>query len=84
MSIENMSLNTKLEVALEILAAQIAKTSKQGFTADDVKMQNLLKERDILYSGDEEILNKIIEEYGSEMKKDYEDIALIDRELNRQ
>lgn len=84
MSIENMSLNTKLEVALEILAAQIAKTSKQGFTADDVKMQNLLKERDILYSGDEEILNKIIEEYGPEMKKNYEDIALIDRELNRQ
>lgn len=38
MSIENMSLNTKLEVALEILAAPIAKTSKQGFIADDVKM----------------------------------------------
>ncbi len=38
MSIENMSLNTKLEVALEILAAKITKTSKQGFTADDVKM----------------------------------------------
>lgn len=38
MSIKNMSLNTKLEVVLEILAAQIAKTSKQGFTADDVKM----------------------------------------------
>ena len=38
MSIKNMSLNTKLEVALEILAAQIAKTSKQGFTADVVKM----------------------------------------------
>jgi len=36
-----------------------------------------------LYSGDEEILNKIIEEYGPEMKKNYEDIALIDRELNR-
>lgn len=33
-----MSLNTKLEVALEILAAKIAKTSKQSFTADDVKM----------------------------------------------
>ena len=84
MSIENMSLNTKLEVALEILTAKITKTSKQGFTADDVKMQNLLKERDILYSGDEEILNKIIEEYGPEMKNDYEDIALIDRELDRQ
>lgn len=38
MSIENMSLNTKLEVVLEILAAKITKTSKQGFTADDVKM----------------------------------------------
>lgn len=73
MSIENMSLNTKLEVALEILAAKIAKTSKQGFTVDDIKMQNLLKERDSLYSGNEEILNKIIEEYGPEMKKDYEE-----------
>lgn len=73
MSIENMSLNTKLEVALEILAAKIAKTSKQGFTVDDIKMQNLLKERDSLYSGDEEILNKIIKEYGPEMKKDYEE-----------
>ena len=73
MSIENMSLNTKLEVALEILAAKIAKTSKQGFTVNDIKMQNLLKERDSLYSGDEEILNKIIKEYGPEMKKDYEE-----------
>lgn len=66
---EVVSLNTKLEVAIEILASKIAQTSKEGYTVKDEKMQNLLKEREKLYSGDEKVLDKIIEVYGPEMKK---------------
>ena len=32
---DDMNLNTKLEVAVEILAAKIAKTSKEGYTVEE-------------------------------------------------
>ena len=68
-----MSLNTKLEVALEILSAKIANTSKKGLSTQDEEMTALLEEREKLYSGDEEILKKIINVYGPEIKKNYEE-----------
>lgn len=68
-----MSLNTKLEVALEILSAKIANTSKKGFSTQDEEMKVLLEEREKLYSGNEEILKKIIDVYGPEIKKNYEE-----------
>lgn len=68
----SMSPNTKLEVAIEVLSAKIAKTSKEGYTVNDEKMKELLKEREKMYSGDMQIIDKIIAEYGPEMKKDYE------------
>ena len=68
-----MSLNTKLEVALEILSAKIANTSKKGLSTQDEEMKALLEEREKLYSGDEEILKKIINVYGPEIKKNYEE-----------
>ncbi len=71
---KNMSLNTKLEVALEILAAKIAKTSKSGLSTNDKEMQELIKEREKLYSGDEKILDKIIEVYGKEIKREYDEV----------
>ena len=40
-----ISQNTKLEIAVEIMAAKIAKTSKEGYTINDEKMQQLIKER---------------------------------------
>lgn len=63
-----ISLNTKLEVAIEILSAKIAKTSREGYTTDDEEMKKLLSEREELYSGNEKILDKIIKIYGPEIK----------------
>ncbi|MCL2860452.1 MAG: hypothetical protein FWF46_07905 [Oscillospiraceae bacterium] len=67
-----MSINTKLEVAVEILAAKIAIVFGEGYTVNDEKMKSLLKEREKLYSCDEEIIDKIISVYGPEVKKKYE------------
>lgn len=72
--LENINLNTKMEVALEILSAKMAETSKRGLSVNDKEMQKLIKEREKMYSGDEEILNKIIEIYGKEMKRKYDEV----------
>ena len=69
-----ISQNTKLEIAVEIMAAKIAKTSKEGYTINDEKMQQLIKERNEMYIGNEDLINKIIKEYGSEIKRDYNNI----------
>ena len=65
--------NTKLEVALEILAAKIAKTSKDGFGINDKEMLDLLDERKKMYSGDMDVIEKIIKVYGPEIKNDYKE-----------
>lgn len=67
-----ISENTKLEVALEILANKIAKTSNQGYDSNSKEIKELMLEREKLYSGNSKILDKIILEYGPEIKKDYE------------
>lgn len=69
-----MSLNTKLEVALEVLSAKIANTSKKGYTVEDEEMKKLLEEREKMYLGDEKVIDKIIEIYGPEIKKNYEEV----------
>lgn len=69
-----MSLNTKLEVAVEIMAAKIASLSNAGYNETNEEMQILLKEREQMYTGDQEIINKIINEYGPEIKKRYEEV----------
>lgn len=71
---DEMSLNTKLEVAIEVLAAKIANTSKEGYSTEDKEMQELLQEREKLYSGDEETIDKIIKVYGPEIKSNYEGV----------
>lgn len=67
-----MSLNTKLEVAVEIISAKIASLSKAGYTTENPEMQELLKEMDKMYIGDEETIDKIINVYGPQIKKMYE------------
>lgn len=71
--LKKMSKNTKLEVALEILSSKIASTSKKGYTTEDEEMKKLLQERTMMYNGNEDIINKIIEEYGPEVKKMYDE-----------
>lgn len=69
---QDVSLNTKLEIAVEIIAAKIAITTKQGFNAKDEPIKKLMKEREEMYNGNEIIINKIIKEYGPEIKEKYE------------
>lgn len=66
-----MSLNTKLEVALEILASKIAKMSNKGYTVEDKEMQLLIDERKKMYAGDQKIIEKIITVYGPEINNEY-------------
>ncbi len=70
-NIDEMTPNTKLEVALEVIAAKIAKMSKDGYTINDEQMQQLLTEREKMYSGDMQVIEKIITVYGPEIKNDY-------------
>lgn len=66
---KEMSANTKLEIAVEIMAAKMAKTYIQK-----KNISKLLEERNEMYKGNEAIINKIIEEYGPEIKKNYKKI----------
>lgn len=64
-----MNKNTKLEIAVEIMAAKIAKASHEGVEPESEEMKMLLKEKVKMYQGDEEIIEKIINIYGKEIKK---------------
>ena len=66
-----ISSNTKLEVAVEIIAAKIAKCSREGCKEKDEKMRKLMNEREEMYKGNEKIIDKIINTYGPEIKSDY-------------
>ncbi len=66
-----MNNNTKLEVAVEILAATIAMYSRKGYDVDSKEIQNLMKERDEMYKGNTEIIDKIINIYGENVRKEY-------------
>ena len=61
-----MNANTKLEIAVEIRAAKIAKTSREDNSEE--KLKELLKEKTKMYQGDKEIIEKIINVYGKEIK----------------
>ncbi len=61
-----MNANTKLEIAVEIMAAKIAKTSREEQSEE--KIEKLLKEKIKMYQGDNEIIEKIINVYGKEVK----------------
>lgn len=63
-----MNQNTKLEIAVEIMATKIAKTSREGINPEDEKMKELLNEKIKMYQGNEEIIDKIINIYGKEIK----------------
>ena len=63
-----MNENTKLEIAVEIMAAKIAKVSREGISPEDKKMKELLDEKVKMYQGDKEIIDKIINVYGKEIK----------------
>jgi len=70
----NMNPNIKLEVAVEILATKIAMHSMKGYNVEDEEMKRMIKEREEMYKGNEIIIDKIIKEYGTEVKRRYEQV----------
>lgn len=68
-----ISFNTKLEIAVEILATKIANVSNV-ININQNQMQQLLKEREEMYKGNLEVIEKIIREYGPEVKKKYQGV----------
>ena len=60
-----MNNNTKLEIAIEIMSAKIAKTSKEE--NNEKKLDELMNERTKMYQFDEKTIDKIINIYGKEI-----------------
>ncbi len=63
-----MNDNTKLEIAVEVMAAKIAKEIKNGTEPESEVIKELLKEKTKMYQGDYETIEKIINIYGKELK----------------
>ena len=65
----------KMDVAIEILADKMSKTTMQFYnTGNEVyhnEMDELMDEREKLYSGDTDIMDKIINIYGEELKNEW-------------
>ena len=66
--IEKMNDNTKLEVAVEIMASKIAEMSKKGYDENSTEMKELLKEKVEMYNFNPKVIEKIINFYGPEVK----------------
>jgi hypothetical protein len=66
---KEMNDNIKLEVAIEIMASKIAKTSKQGYDINSNEMKLLLEEKEKMYNCDMDTIDKIINVYGKELKE---------------
>lgn len=65
-NIMNMNDNTKLEIAIEIMAQKIAKTLFDEEVSEEIYI--LLNEREQMYLGNEEIINKILNVYVNDIK----------------
>lgn len=64
-----MKINTKdIPIAIEILAMEFSKN-----VFNPKRMKELIKERDLVYSGDENTINKIINVYGKNIKEEAQD-----------
>ena len=68
----------KMDVAIELLADKISRTSRKFIETKDMKYEDelnyLFNERDKMYNGDVNIIDKIINVYGPELKLDIKDI----------
>lgn len=70
----SMNENTKLEIAVEIMAFKIAKYSEKCDDQKDKTLLKLIDERTEMYKGNKLIIDKIINEYGLEIKSCYENM----------
>ena len=69
-----MNSNTKLEIAVEIIAAKIANFSQKYNNANNEGLKRIIDERTEMYKGNHLVIDKIINEYGPEIKSNYKDI----------
>lgn len=67
---KEMCLNTKLEIAVEILATKISNTLEKGYNEDSSEIKELIQERDEMYKGNLLIIEKIITKYAEDIKND--------------
>lgn len=67
---KEMCLNTKLEIAVEILATKISNTLEKGYNEDSSEIKELIQERDEMYKGNLSIIEKIITKYAEDIKND--------------
>lgn len=62
----------KMDVAIELMADKISKTTNQLIETNNIQYQNeldnLIIERDKIYNGDITIIDKVINVYGNELK----------------
>lgn len=65
-----MNNNTKLEVAVEIMASKIARVTREG--ASDEEIKRLMEEREKMYRCDMSVIDKIINVYGKELRENME------------
>ena len=65
-----MNDNIKLEVAIEIMASKIAQMNRDGYDINSDEMKQLVEEKKKLYECDMEIIDKIINIYGKQLKQD--------------
>lgn len=69
---------TDLDVAIETLAAKIAiimkKRREEATPEKEQELKKLLEERRKLYSGDKEMIQKVLTVYGPEVKKVYNEV----------
>lgn len=65
-----MNNNTKLEVAVEIMASKIARATRDG--ASDEEIKRLMEEREKMYRCDMSVIDKIINVYGRELRENTE------------
>ena len=63
-----MNDNVKLEVAIEIMASKIADMTRKGYDLDSEEMKKLLEEKKEIYQCKKEVLDKILNVYGEELK----------------
>lgn len=62
----------KMDVAIELLADKISKTTKKFEITNNIEYQNelnnLIEERNKIYSGDIDVIDKVINIYGNELR----------------
>lgn len=66
MNIDNE--NIRLEVAIEVMASKIASMSRAGYDIDSPEMKQLMEEKKKMYECDKEVIDKILNVYGKELR----------------